>query len=53
MVSKLGYKMLLSSPWYLDLISYGADWKKYYTAALNGKLHSSIITVDATVYWMT
>ncbi|MEJ1275600.1 hypothetical protein NN561_006497 [Cricetulus griseus] len=26
-----GFKAILSAPWYLDIISYGQDWKKYYT----------------------
>jgi len=31
-VTASGLKTILASPWYLDYISYGADWKKYYTA---------------------
>mgnify|MGYP000410891082 CR=1 FL=1 len=29
-VTKAGYRALISAPWYLDLISYGADWHSYY-----------------------
>ena len=30
-VSGAGYRTVLSAPFYLNLISYGADWVKYYT----------------------
>jgi hexosaminidase len=29
-IARQGYKMLVSSCWYLNYISYGEDWKKYY-----------------------
>ena len=25
-----GYKVIVSAPWYLNYISYGTDWEKYY-----------------------
>ena len=29
-VTSAGLKTILSSPWYLDYVSYGAIWKNYY-----------------------
>uniref|UniRef100_A0A8C6R8E8 Beta-hexosaminidase n=2 Tax=Nannospalax galili TaxID=1026970 RepID=A0A8C6R8E8_NANGA len=29
-VTASGFPVILSAPWYLDLISYGQDWTKYY-----------------------
>nr|XP_060617653.1 beta-hexosaminidase subunit beta isoform X1 [Anolis sagrei ordinatus] len=29
-VTKEGHPAILAAPWYLDIISYGQDWKKYY-----------------------
>lgn len=29
-ITNSSYRALLSTPWYVDYISYGADWKKYY-----------------------
>ncbi|XP_062942421.1 beta-hexosaminidase subunit beta [Cynocephalus volans] len=29
-VTESGFPTILSSPWYLDYISYGQDWRKYY-----------------------
>ena len=31
-VTKAGLRAVVSAPWYLDYISYGADWKGYYKA---------------------
>jgi len=31
-VTGSGLKSILSAPWYLDYISYGADWRGYYAA---------------------
>lgn len=29
-ITKKGFRTLISAPWYLDYISYGADWQNYY-----------------------
>eukprot|EP00005_Dracoamoeba_jomungandri_P003078 CAMPEP_0174260610 /NCGR_PEP_ID=MMETSP0439-20130205/10062_1 /TAXON_ID=0 /ORGANISM="Stereomyxa ramosa, Strain Chinc5" /LENGTH=447 /DNA_ID=CAMNT_0015344889 /DNA_START=219 /DNA_END=1562 /DNA_ORIENTATION=- len=31
-ITAAGYRALLSAPWYLNYISYGKDWPKYYQA---------------------
>ncbi|XP_052015895.1 beta-hexosaminidase subunit beta isoform X2 [Apodemus sylvaticus] len=31
-VTAAGFPAILSAPWYLDLISYGQDWRNYYIA---------------------
>ncbi|CAH2296835.1 beta-hexosaminidase subunit beta [Pelobates cultripes] len=31
-VTAKGFQAILSAPWYLDYISYGQDWQKYYVA---------------------
>ncbi|XP_032804737.1 beta-hexosaminidase subunit beta-like isoform X2 [Petromyzon marinus] len=30
-VTDAGYPVILSAPWYLDIISYGQDWRNYYS----------------------
>lgn len=30
-VTGAGFTAILAAPWYLDYISYGQDWKKYYS----------------------
>jgi hexosaminidase len=38
-ITAAGYRALLSSPWYLSRIAYGADWKLFYVCdpwAFNG-----------------
>lgn len=31
-VTRKGYRIIVSAPWYLNYISYGQDWEKYYTS---------------------
>lgn len=43
-VTEAGFTTILSAPWYLDYISYGQDWQKYYRAeplGFKGQLASS------------
>ena len=35
-IVKHGYQIVLSAPWYLNYISYGEDWKKYYNLEPRG-----------------
>ena len=40
-VTKAGLRAILAAPWYLDYISYGSDWRKYYVIeplSFNGKI---------------
>lgn len=30
-VTGAGFTAILAAPWYLDYISYGQDWRKYYS----------------------
>ena len=36
-----GHTTLLSAPWYLDYISYGVDWPKYYQVEPQAYLQSA------------
>lgn len=44
LITKAGFRALLSAPWYLNRIAYGPDWKNFYTVeplAFAGKGGSS------------
>ncbi|TSP36067.1 Beta-hexosaminidase subunit beta [Bagarius yarrelli] len=38
-VTKAGFSTILSAPWYLDYISYGQDWQKYYKLNADTQVH--------------
>ncbi len=29
-IAEKGYDLILAAPWYLNIISYGQDWRDYY-----------------------
>ena len=50
-VTSRGHKVILAAPWYLNIISYGQDWRRYYVVeptnftganSHNGILHGDI-----------
>ena len=48
-VTTAGYPVLLSSPWYLDYISYAQDWQKYYKVeplSFNGQFPRKRLTIS-------
>ena len=54
-VTEKGFRAILSSCWYLDLISYGPDWKQYYKCephSFNGthKQNALVIGGEAAVW---
>jgi len=54
-VTKAGFRALISSPWYLDYISYGRDWVYYYNyepLAFNGtKAEEDLVIGGETCLW--
>ena len=30
-ITAAGFPVIISAPWYLDVISYGQDWRHYYS----------------------
>ena len=40
-ITAAGFPVIISAPWYLDLISYGEDWTGYYLVEPLNKTHSN------------
>lgn len=54
-IASQGYKTILSSCWYLNYISYGQDWRKYYQCEPqnftgSAEQHSNVIGGEACVW---
>ena len=52
-VTKSGLRAILSSPWYLNYISYGADWSNYYMVEpldwRGGRAQKSLVIGQAVI----
>ncbi|XP_074076495.1 beta-hexosaminidase subunit beta-like [Macrotis lagotis] len=54
-VTEAGYTAVLAAPWYLDYISYGQDWKKYYTVEpldfVGNKTQKDLVIGGSAALW--